>query len=85
MINWIPTDDLFIIGNGAPVLSPSGALQYNSAGNVVVTPSNALVVKKNGDTTVYGNLTVSGSSNVVLINPAGDISMGGFISGPAPK
>jgi len=44
---WYPDDALFTIGNGA------------SQGS----PSDALVVKKSGDTTIYGRLTVSGTAN----------------------
>ena len=75
---WVPTEELFTIGNGTSQ----------------ATPSNAMVVKKNGDTQINGKLTVSGSSgglvvsgtnNVVLINPAGDLSMGAFTTGTAPQ
>lgn len=76
--NWVPTDELFTIGNGTSQAAPS----------------NAMVVKKNGDTQINGKLTLSGSSgglvvsgtgSVVLINPAGDLSMGAFTTGTAPQ
>jgi hypothetical protein len=57
--NWIDTDDLFIVGNGASAAAPS----------------NAMVVKKNGDTVVSGSLTVKGAMH---IEPRGGISMGEF-------
>jgi hypothetical protein len=47
-------------------------------------PSDALVVYKNGNTVVSGTLAISGSSNAVLVNPAGDLSMGSFTNGPQP-
>ena len=59
---WIPTDDLFVIGNGNPD---------------TWEPSNALVVKKNGDTTINGAMTVTGRSKI-LVEPQGDLSMGSF-------
>ena len=75
---WNSADELFTIGNGTDK----------------VHSSNALVVQKSGDTTVYGKLTVggtaggivvSGSNNAVLIHPQGDISMGEFLNGPKPE
>jgi len=47
--NWVATDDLFTIGNGSTALSPS----------------DAFVVQKNGNTTVYGNFGIglSGSTS----------------------
>ena len=70
---WLPEDELFTIGNGT------------KDANGDVHPSSAFVVKKSGDTTVYGSLTVSGTNNAVLINPQGDLSMGSFKNGPAPQ
>jgi hypothetical protein len=58
----VPTDDLFIVGNGT-----------------YTTPSNAFVVKKNGNTKVSGNLEVVGA---IRVPPQGDISMGEFTAGP---
>jgi len=43
---WVGTDPLFVLGNGA------------DSGNL----SNALVILKNGDTTLNGNLTVTGNA-----------------------
>lgn len=42
---WVPTDELFTVGNG----------ESDEA------RSNAFVIKKNGDTAIYGNLAVSGN------------------------
>jgi len=95
--NWVPTDELFTVGNG----TDSTHL------------STAFAVKKNGDTTVNGTLTVSGTSGglvlsgtsipvtltsgstatkvvasgsnqSVLIPEQGDLSMGDFINGAQP-
>ena len=66
---WVATDPLFEVGNGT---------SYS-------TPSDALEVLKNGNTIVSGTLSVSGTSNTVLINPAGDLSMGEFTNGPQPQ
>ena len=57
--NWIETDDLFVVGNGTSAEAPA----------------NALVVKKNGDTTIAGSLRVTG---VMHVEPRGGISMGEF-------
>jgi len=65
---WCASDPLFEVGNGT-------SSSY---------PSDALVVYKNGNTTVSGTLTVTGSSNTILVNPAGDLSMGPFTTGPEP-
>jgi hypothetical protein len=73
------TDPIFEIGNGF----------WNFTTNTP-NPSDALVVYRNGNATVGGTATinggvvVSGSSNAVLVNPAGDLSMGSFTSGPQP-
>ena len=69
---------IFDIGNGSIGGDPYG-YPYR------VTASNAFVVKKNGDTTVYGNLSVSGAGHAVLINPQGDLSMGDFHQGSTPQ
>jgi hypothetical protein len=65
---WISTDDLFQIGNGTDATHTS----------------NALTVKKNGDTTVAGQLTtaslvVNGASHIAQ---QGDLAMGDFTAGP---
>jgi len=52
--SWIATDDLFVIGNGT------------NASN----PSNAFVVQKNGDTTVYGTLTISSTNGSTATTPS---------------
>jgi len=56
---WVETDDLFVVGNGASAAAPS----------------NAMVVKKNGDTIISGSLNVKGAMH---IEPSGGISMGEF-------
>ena len=61
---WIPEDDLFVVGNGSVPLMSGTSVQKDSAGNTLYQPSNAFVVKKNGNTVVYGNLTVSGTADV---------------------
>ena len=58
---WVPTDDLFVIGNGTSAAAPS----------------NALVVKKNGDTMISGKLEVTGRSKI-QVEPQGDLTMGSF-------
>lgn len=95
--NWVPTDDLFVVGNGLGDPWHSGR-----------TFSNAFVVKKNGDTSVNGNAAISGGATIVgqttaqgrfyasadatfrgqitaegpiRITPQGDITMGDFTSG----
>ena len=74
---WVPTDDLFVIGNGT------------DADN----PSNAFVVKKNGDTIVSGAATVQGPTTlqgdvtvktVLRLPPSGDLGMGAFTAGTNP-
>lgn len=65
-------DAALIVGNGVWVMDDGNA----SAD----TPSNCFVVKKNGDTRIYGGLRVDGATYVV---PGGDISMGAFTNGPA--
>lgn len=73
--NWVPTDPIFEVGNGyyPGVFGWSGPAVY----------SDALVVYKNGNTTITGTLSISGD-NAVLVNQTGDISMGGFTAGPTP-
>lgn len=68
--NWVPTDELFTVGNGYEVQDENG-WSY--------VPSNAFVVKKNGDTAVNGNFTVSG---VIRVAPQGDLDMGAFAYEP---
>jgi hypothetical protein len=63
--SWNPTDDLFQVGNGT---SP-------------MNQSNAFAVKKNGDTTVAGQLTVAGR---IRVNPQGNLAMGEFTADPTP-
>lgn len=62
---WVPTDDLFTVGNGSDA-------QHRS---------NAFSVKKNGDATVAGTLTVA---KALIIQPQGDLSMGEFTAQPSP-
>jgi len=61
---WVATDDLFQIGNGTDATHTS----------------NALTVKKNGDTTISGTLTVP-KLVVQHIDPQGDLAMGDFQAG----
>ena len=61
--SWVGTDPLFVIGNGTA---------FNER-------SNAMVVYKNADTELFGNLEVAGT---VRIQPSGDIGMGQFTSEP---
>jgi hypothetical protein len=74
--NWVPTDDLFIIGNGdgTGYLDQDGFWQTNR--------SNALVVKKNGDTTIFGGLTLAGS-NATILSGSGNIVISGTVIAPA--
>jgi len=66
--NWVSTDDLFIIGNGVPSVDFWGDPIYDENGILVSgISSNAFVVKKNGDTTIYGKLTVSGPNSSGLV------------------
>jgi len=75
------SNPLFEVGNG------SASAYYSSTNSgyyqAVVYPSDAFVVYRNGNATVTGTFSVSGS-NPVLVYPAGDLSMGGFQSGPQP-
>ena len=71
---WSPDDELFTVGNGTD--------KFHS--------SNALVVKKSGETTVYGSLIVSGtdqtnpSSSLVVNSTGGATLCGKFtVSGSA--
>ena len=73
--SWVPTEDLFIIGNG------SLAMDWETNTWTPGPPSNALVVRKNGDTRVAGNLQVKGG---IRVAPSGDISMGDFHTGDNP-
>ena len=69
--SFVDTDELFVIANGkAPATSGATA-----------TLSNAVVVKKNGDTTFAGNVSVQ---QQLLVSERGDISMGNFRSGTQP-
>lgn len=69
-MNWVGTDDLFVIGNG------TGDYTDEFDNWFPPQPHNAFVVKKNGDTMISGK---------VLIHPQGDLSMGEFTSGTAPQ
>ncbi|MGC3991661.1 MAG: hypothetical protein QM796_18620 [Chthoniobacteraceae bacterium] len=71
---WVDTDDLFVVGNGKPQVDASGNPVYGNNGLPVGNPSNAFVVKKNGDATVGGVIRVQ--------RAAGDIGMGIFIANP---
>ena len=58
---WVGSDDLFVIGNGVSLAAPS----------------NALVVKKSGDTKITGKLEVTGRSKI-QVEPQGDLLMGSY-------
>jgi len=77
------------IGGGGPTVSGTDPI-FEIGNGTSSVPSDAVVVHRNGNMTVSGTATfdggiiVSGSSNAVLVNPAGDLSMGSFTSGPQP-
>lgn len=66
----LPTDDLFIIGNGL----------YN-VNERIDTPSNAFVVRENGNVRVAGDVQSKGGFRTP---PMGDLSMGDFHTGANP-
>jgi hypothetical protein len=70
---WVASDDLFVIGNGRD--------RYDDNGNYITTRSNAFSVKKNGDTTVAGTLTVTKRATKLRVEQQGDIDMGSFTAG----
>lgn len=97
--NWIATDPLFEVGNGADAGDRSNALTTRKNGQTTLTnkfwmiedsdhpdanQGNALVVE--GNAVMQGNLTVHGGLQVShwLVHAQGDISMGAFTSGPTP-
>jgi hypothetical protein len=61
---WSGTDDLFTVGNGSGYGNWSqNPTTYGPLFQAIATnPSNAFVVKKNGDTIVSGGLIVSGTT-----------------------
>jgi hypothetical protein len=60
--SWVPSDFLFVVGNGT------------SSSN----RSDALEVLKNGNTTINGNLSVSGSLGSIVLSPtSGTITVNG--------
>jgi hypothetical protein len=69
--DWVPTDDLFVVGNG-----PEGGYDSNEEQR-----NNAFVVHKNGNTRVGGNLDVKGT---VRVKPSGDLLMGEYTAGRNP-
>lgn len=65
---WVLTDDLFIIGNGIFSCDVWGNPLFDENGNQLPdVQSNAFVIKKNGDTTIYGALTVSGTNAGIVV------------------
>ena len=78
---WVPADDLFVIGNGTQSVDPWSAVPlYDDNGNPLPdVQSNAFVVKKNGDTTVYGSFTVSGTSSGVNLVANGGLVVSGTL------
>jgi hypothetical protein len=73
-VNWVPTDDLFVIGNGGEALTEG---EVTTAAN----PSNAFVVHKNGNVRVAGDIDTKGT---IRVKPSGDLSMGAFTQGTNP-
>ncbi len=57
--SWVDTDPVLVVGNGKSATERS----------------NALIIKKNGDTTIYGNLNVD---KKITAKRGGDIWMGEF-------
>jgi hypothetical protein len=72
-LNWVPTDDLFVIGNGGETTIPDEVSPGVS--------SNALTVHKNGDLRVAGNVQSKGGFRTP---PMGDLDMGDFKTGVNP-
>jgi hypothetical protein len=70
------TDELFVVGNG----------EVDTSSGMPGTPSNAFVVKRNGDVTVSNTLTAQAIvvKTVLRLPPSGDLSMGGFTAGSNP-
>lgn len=64
---WLPTDVLLVIGNGKPLDSNDNPPLDENWNPLPVEQSNALVMRKNGDTTLYGNLTVSGTASGMTV------------------
>lgn len=68
MTAWVPTDDLFVVGNGDP---------YSWGDD----RSNAFIVQKDGATRAAGTFEAKGG---VRVPPSGDIPMGAFTAGNNP-
>jgi len=63
----------------------SEQMRIDPNGNVgIQTTAPEYTFDVNGTARINGTLTISGSSNVILINPAGDLSMGTFTNGTPP-
>jgi hypothetical protein len=74
------------LGGGSPTeLSGTNPLFEVGNGSSNTSRSDALEVCQNGDTIVTGTLCVSGTTDCILVNRAGDISMGAFTNGPKPQ
>jgi hypothetical protein len=72
-LNWVPTDDLFVVGNGGETVIPDEVSPGVS--------SNALAVHKNGNLRVAGNVQSKGGFRTP---PMGDLEMGDFKAGVNP-
>ena len=72
-----PTDPLFVVGNGADSGNLSNAMVILKNGNTTLNGSTTI----NGSATFNGNLTAEGGANlagIVTVQPQGDIPMGQF-------
>jgi hypothetical protein len=68
--NPLPDDDLFIIGNGGP-------RSVSNMGNF--SPSNAFIIKENGNMWVGGDSTLTGKVGIGITTPAEKLEVAGNI------
>jgi hypothetical protein len=71
-LTWVDTDDLFVIGNGRLYLDDDG---YQA-----LARSNALSVKKNGETYIQGNVGIGITTPTVKLDVAGDAKISGTLT-----
>jgi hypothetical protein len=97
--NWVPADDLFVIGNGTSSGAPSDAVEVQKNGNTTIGGTLAVTGTATstigGSAYVHGSLVVTGSmvngtvitvgTNAILVPQQGDLSMGTFTGGPTPQ